>query len=141
MKRPLLALLWVSLLVIAVGCGTTKTPARIAYTTLDSIGEAADKAGPAWGQWLSIQKAKADQLLKSANEEDRGKGLELQSDLLKAEGKVSAAFYKYQAAFQAAVKIGAETAAEGDSYQKAVQAASTALSEMLGLIAQFQTTP
>lgn len=134
MNTKIVGLLALIGFVISIGCGTApKSPHRIAYTTLDSAGETADRAISAWADFVVIKQKQIEKLLKSENEEDKGKALELQNGLLKSEGVVSAAYYKYQDAYKAAVNSGA-AGSEAPS-----ELVTTLLGEFLSAIAKYQT--
>jgi hypothetical protein len=117
--RLLLGLALVLGVVSTAGCaGGTKSPARIAHTIASTTIKTGDQAIEAWGDWVLFEQIRIDGLRQAAEklppgtgkDEALGKVLAAKAQLLVKEGRVAAAYEKYQDASIAAVKAGAATA-------------------------------
>lgn len=109
------------------GCSSTpKTPQRIAYNVTDNVLTGADKAIEAWSDYVVRERKRIAELRKT----DPGAALDANTALLNKEGKVSAAYYKYQDAAKAALLAGATAS----STQAGQSSLSDTVAESAGIL-------
>ncbi len=122
-----LLLLLIPLLALApVGCAVKKSPERIAITATASVIKTADGAITAWADHVVRRKAE----IKALKATDPGASMDAASELLRNEGRVSNAYYKYQEAAKAAIAIGASSSSPAAVSEKL----SAASAELIALV-------
>lgn len=117
--------------IVTSGCsGSPKSPARIAHTTTVTAITTADAAISAWADYVVAEQRRIAALKAT----DPGAALEAGNRLLVNEGKVSAAYYRYQAAATEAITAGASSADPGSTTSVQIAGASTALIQLIATL-------
>ena len=133
MKKILLTIsLALALVAAPVGCKTNEPPARTAYKATGSVLDTVQASMDSWRIYVTAEKAAIEKLRKT----DPGAAIDRSTELLKREGRVSGAYYKFQEVTKAAIIGGTDVAAQQE-LSKQVAAAGA---QVVNLITLFTST-
>jgi isocitrate lyase len=105
-----------SIVFLVSGCAGVSSK-QAAFKSLDSVLTAGDTGIDVWRQYVHSERSAIAALQATGSEEDLNKALGKKNELLKREGKVSSAYYKYQDAAKTAIAAGAASADLSDTSQ------------------------